>query len=161
MPDLRQDHSYLYKRVRLKMILHTALGLVLLLLPSSVPGQSQPQTTGVNTIVSHTLTYFGAVYLLIGLLLGIGLFRPGKTYRFLRGALTFAALYNTMWLLIIIAIAVQTHLNRSIAYIGVIYGYLTYNLWYVRNDPGWRAIEVVKEFRKEARDEERARSASL
>lgn len=144
MGNLQQDHSYLYKRVRLKAIVHIALGLVLVLLPSAVPGQTNPDQSGLNGTIASTLSYFGGIYLLAGLLITLGIFRPGENYRFLRKALTFAAIYNTLWLIIILIISVQIHFNRSIAYIGVIYAYLTYNIWYVRNDPGWGAIAVVK-----------------
>ena len=147
MGTLRDDHLYLYRRVRLKAIVHIALGLVLLLLPSTVP---QSESGHVTQLVQSALSIFGFVYLLIGVGIAVGLKINDSQHRALRFMMTIAAIYSTLWSLLLVAIILDKP-NRSTAYISVIYWYLTYNLWYVRNDPGWRAIEIVKEMKDDER----------
>lgn len=148
MGTLRQDHEYLYRRVRLKAIVHSALGFVLVFLPSTVP---QSNSGHVTQSVTQALTLFGAVYLLLGLSIFYGLLKPHNTdYRLLRFFLTLTAIYDTAWSVLLVAIILDQP-NRSTAYISVIYWYLTYNVWYVTRDPGWRAIQIVKGIREDAR----------
>lgn len=146
MSDLKTDHEYLYKRVRLKAVLHIILGLVLILFPLD----TTPQTGAVSTVqqyIGSTLTWFGVGYVVIGSLIAIGLFKSKGNYRWARASMTIACIYNTIWLIMLVLILFQ-RTTRSIAYITTLYGYLAYNLWYVRYDPGWKAIEFVKEIRE-------------
>lgn len=148
MSDLKTDHEYLYKRVRLKAILHIVLGLILVLFP-----YDQARNTGaVSTVQSYVgqgLTIFGGIYLIVGVLIAIGLYKSRNNYRWARAAMTVACIFNTLWFMLLFAIFFE-NTTRSIAYITALYGYLAYNLWYVRNDPGWKAIEFVKEIREGA-----------
>lgn len=156
MSNLKTDHEYLYKRVRLKAILHVILGLILVIFPYDQTTNSGAVST-VQSYVGQGLTYFGIVYLIIGLLIAIGLFKAKSNYRWARAAMTIACVFNTCWFLLLVLILLS-NTTRSIAYITTLYGYLAYNLWYVRNDPGWRAIEFVKEIR-EGVDDGRASSS--
>lgn len=150
MSDLKTDHEYLYKRVRLKAILHIILGIVLIVFPTDTSQQNGAVST-VQSYVGNALSIFGVIYLVVGIMIAIGLFKSRGNYRWARGAMTVACVYNTLWLFLLLAIFWQ-HSTRSIAYITALYGYLAYNLWYVRNDPGWKAIEFVKELREGAED---------
>lgn len=145
MANLAQEHPYLFKRVRLKAIMHTMIGLVLAFVPSINLDQN---ITNINaTVGKHTL-WFGLVYILIGVLISIGLFLSKRNYGFARKAMMVAFIYNLFWCLIYVAIYVQ-HPSKGVAYIAVLYLYLTYNLFLIFSDPGWRAIEIVKDYREE------------
>jgi cytochrome c biogenesis protein CcdA len=147
MGKLKEEHLALYKRVRLKAIVHLALGFVLIFLPTTVP-QSSAGTVTIH--VQQALSFFGIVYMLIGLAITAGLIIQDAEYRFVRSALTIAAIYNSLWSLLLVAILIDKP-NRSTAYIAVIYWYMTYNIWQVRNDPGWEAIKLVQEIRDDER----------
>lgn len=150
MGTLRQDHEYLYRRVRLKAIVHSALGFVLLLLPSAVP---QSTAGHVTQWVTQMMTYLGVIYLVLGLSIFYGLYKPHNTdYKALRFFLTLTAIYDTAWSLLLVAIILDKP-NRGTAYVSVIYWYMTYNVWYVTRDPGWRAIQIVKGIREDARSD--------
>jgi hypothetical protein len=156
MANLKQDHNYLYKRVRLKAILHTGLGLVLIIFPLD----KSPSGGAVSTVQLHlgdALTIFGWLYLLIGILIWVGIYTSKHNYRWTRLAMFLAVVYNTIWLTILFAILAQ-RTTRSIAYIIVLYTYLTYNCWLVFRDPGWEAIKVVKEIKE--REDERLSSVN-
>lgn len=141
MPNLSFDHPYLYKRVRLKAVVHLALGAVLVFLPQAVPAADAGKVT---SWVVTSLTIFGFGYLLIGGALAAGIFRSHRNYRLARWAMGIAVIYNFFWCLLFIGIMVDQP-NRSTAYVAILYFYLTYNCYYVFNDPGWRAIEILKE----------------
>lgn len=141
MANLKVDHPYLYKRVRLKAILHIALGATLIFLPDTAP-TSQGEGE-VSQAVTRILTYFGLTYLLIGILLTIGVFRARQNYSFAQKVLLIASIYNTTFLGLIIAILIDKP-NRSTAYIAALYAYLVYNMWLITRDPAWRAVELLK-----------------
>lgn len=143
MSNLNIDHPDLFRNVRAKAVVHTAYGLTLLLLPAA------PQP--VERIVQHDasykiglwLPYFGVAYLIIGLLIFAGLYISKRNYSFARAALTAAAIYDVVWCLLLLLVF-SSQPNRSIGWISIGYFYLTYRVWRVRNDPGWAAIELVK-----------------
>ena len=141
MPSLKQDHLELYRRVRLKGILHLILGMLLVLFPND-PADQSGAVSSVQHFIGQALTLFGFIYLFFGVIIIVGLFRARATYRFLRAALTAACIFNTIWLLLLITIVVQKP-TRGIAYITAIYAYLVYNMWYIRYDSGWGAIAFL------------------
>lgn len=136
MSSLREDHPYLYRRVLLKPIVHILLGLILVFIPTQASSVSQ-----ISLINWFGLLNLGIIYLLIGLIIGYGLFKPNHTYVVARLGLRIAAYFN---LLIFIGLLTVFFRNNTTASFIVIYGYLTYNIFHVLKDPGWKAISIVK-----------------
>lgn len=143
MPILKQDHPDLYKSLRVKAIVHIAYGASLLFLPSAEPKQVVPP---VVQTVNDLLTWFGVAYFVIGILIFIGLYLSRMNYSFAKAAITIAGIYNSAWCLLFLVIFANQP-NRSIAFISVGFFYFTYRIWKIRRDPGWRAIDIVKEMR--------------
>lgn len=142
--SLKEDHSYLYKRVRLKVIVHFTFGTILLFFPAQAPSLGRTPILnffGVGAI--------GAFYLAIGLLIAIGLYRAKRDYSLARTGMYIAAAFNTMIFFSLFAVFFQ---SKTTAFFMAIYGYLTYNVWYVARDPGWRAIEIAKGIIEDARN---------
>lgn len=140
---LKKDHEYLYRRVRLKAIIHILFGTILLFFPAQAPS------------LSHTpiLSFFGvaaigAIYLLIGIMIVVGLFNPKHDYRIVKAVMLVAAMFNTLIFFSLFAVFFK---SKTTAFFMVIYGYLTYNIWYITNDPGWRAILLVKRIMEDDR----------
>lgn len=143
MPVLKQEHPELYKSLIVKAVVHIAYGSALLFLPSNEPRQVVPP---IVQIVNNWLDAFGLMYFVIGILLVIGLYLSRNTYSFARAAITIAAVYSVAWCLIFIVIFANDP-SRSIAFISVGFFYFTYRLIKVRRDPGWKAIDIVREMR--------------
>lgn len=147
MTNLKEDHAYLYKRVRLKAIVHIYFGLVFLLFPAD----ANPKNGAISAIqngIGNSLKYFGIGYLIIGVMITIGLFLSRRNYLFARQSMAIATAFNLFWVLLILAATFQ-HTTRGLAYVLGQSGYLTYNCYLIWNDPGWKAIRIVKEIKRE------------
>lgn len=139
--NLKEDHEYLYKRVRLKAIVHLTFGSILLFFPAQAPSLAH------TPILSYLgVPVVGTIYLLVGLMIVVGLYYPKHDYRIVKGAMLFAASFNTLIFFSLFAVFFQ---SKTTAFFMAIYGYLTYNVWYVANDPGWRAILLVKRIKED------------
>lgn len=136
MTNLKLDHPYLYKRVKLKVIVHLLFGIILLFFPSQAPNLSY-------TPILHMfgLITIGVIYILIGTMIAIGLYSEKRTYQIARLGLYLASVFN---FLIFISLFAVFFKSRSAAFFMVIYGYFTYNVWYVTRDPGWSSIKLIK-----------------
>lgn len=151
MSSLREDHAYLYKRARLKALVHILIGLVFITFPED-PNPRNGALSSIQHKVGELLLIIGWAYLFLGLAIAVGLFISRRNYAFARTAMGLATAFNVAWVLLISAILFQ-HATRGVAYVVVLSAYLTYNCWYVFKDPGWKAIQIVKNLAKEAEDE--------
>lgn len=150
MHTLKTDHLYLYKRVLVKAVVHMLFGLILLYFPAQAPSLSYTPLLallGVNII--------GACFLLIGLVLLIGIFKPEKNYKLAKIGMWCAALFNISIFISLFAVLFQ---SRTTACLLVIYGYMTYNIYNLAKDPGWRAIQLIKNIKQDATDIRQART---
>lgn len=148
MPNLKQDNLRLYRQVRLQAILHSILGAVLIFLPTGAPN---PAATPIGVRVVGALIYFGLAYVLVSGAIFTGLFKSDKNYQLARAAILVATIYSAFWATLLVGIFVEAP-TRSTAYIATLFGYVTYTLWYLWKDPGWRAISIVKKVIKESVD---------
>lgn len=139
MATLKEDHSYLYKRVRLKMIMFFLLGITLTFLPKQI-GATQRNSA---ILTNFPIEVFGVIYLVIAAGIMIGLFKPDQTYSFARRILTVGVIYNIFWVLLFMLLLINNP-SQGTGWGLFMYGYFTYNTWLVRGDPGWNAIAIVK-----------------
>lgn len=137
MSSLRTDHPYLYRRVRLKSLVHILLGLILVFIPTQATSVSR-----ITLINWFGLTNLGIIYLLIGLIIGYGLFKPNHTYAVARFGMKIAAYFNLFVFIGLLTVFFRSNTTASFI---VLYGYLTYNIFHVLKDPGWKAISIVKD----------------
>lgn len=144
--SLKEEHGYLYKRVRLKVLVHLTFGTILLFFPAQAPSLSR--TPVLDLFGVHLI---GLFYMVIGLMIAYGLLRAKHNYTLARTGMYIAAAFNTIIFFSLFAVFFQ---SKTTAFFMAIYGYFTYNVWYVARDPGWRAIELVKEMVGDARDSE-------
>lgn len=144
MTNLRTDHPYLYRRVRLKAIVHTLLGFILIFIPAEASSRSK-----LEFIQWFGLMNLGIIYLVIGMIIILGLFRPNDTYAIARLGIKLSFIYN---LLIFIGLCTVFFQNNTTASFIVLYGYLTHNIFHVLSDPGWKAISLVKKMTDEIED---------
>lgn len=157
MSKLSEDHNYLYKRVRLKAIVHIYFGLVFMLFPAD----ANPQNGAISTIqsgIGNAIKYFGVGYFIIGIMIAIGLYLSRRNYLFARQAMAVATSFNLFWLLLILLANFQ-HTTRGLAYIFGQSAYLTYNCYLIWRDPGWAAIRIVNQIKQENEDERTAPTA--
>lgn len=144
MYTLKNDHPYLFKRVLLKAVIHMLFGLILLHFPAQAPSLSRTpllEFLGVNTI--------GILYLIIASIILVGLFKPANNYSIVKFGMWFAALFNITVFVSLFAVFFE---SRTTAFFMVIYGYMTYNIYHIAKDPGWRAIQIIKNLKQDATD---------
>lgn len=141
MAHLKYDHPHLYRRVRLKAIVHLLFGFILIFFPSQATSVSRT-----FLIASIGLTVLGVFYLIAGILITIGLFRSTHTYRFVRAGMFFAVIIN---MIVFASLLPVFFTSRTTAFFMVLYGYFVYNLSFVLRDPGWKAIQIVKNIKAE------------
>lgn len=141
MPDLKVDHPHLYRRVRTKAIVHLAIGLDLLLYPGRTP--SLVEAPVISQLFS--LTVLGALFVILGIAIVIGLFRKEETYLFARYAIWVSAFYCLLWAIALAYLAISTPRTVPIA---ILWCYWVNNLFVVARDPGWNAIAVVKSIKE-------------
>lgn len=139
---LKSYHPYLYRRVQLKGILFTLLGL------SSVFARQLDTFFHAerNNVVGVSSLLTGGVFLLIGLAILAGLYFGEENYKKSRKALYVAFGYALFWEIALVALAFNKHI--STVSIFILWGYLTYNLFLVASDSGWEGAELVKEIRE-------------
>jgi uncharacterized membrane protein len=147
MSNLKEDHAYLYKRVRLKAIMHVYIGLVFMLFPVD----ADPKNGALSTVqhgIGDALVFIGGAYLLIGVLIAIGTILSRRNYAFARSAMSLATIFNAFWVLLILLATIQ-HNTRGLAYVLGLSGYLAYNCLLIWKDPGWAGIRIVKQMESE------------
>lgn len=138
MPDLKQDHPPLYRRVRKKFIVHVLIGLSLIFASPTYT----PNAQGSIMEVLASLHVHGMIFLLIGLMIGLGLYYKKHTYEVTRLGMSIATGYSTMWLL-----SLLFNLTRQPGSLAVIilWAYWVSNLFEITTDPSWNTIEIVRE----------------
>lgn len=134
---LKDVHPYLYRRVKLKAVVHLLLGIAILLSLTGVQNRTE--------LVGY-LPYeiWGLIFIILGSGIAYSLWRnnPTKTKTWLLMAFVHALLWLT-------ALVVSAILNGiSGLSIIILWGYLTYNLWYLVHDTGWEGAELVREYRE-------------
>lgn len=144
MSELKRLHPYLYKRVQLKGVTFTLLGLALII-PQHLPkvgnyiSQEQANSTRLYEAVSYDI--WGAIFTIIGLGILFSL-KDNRSHTATRPWLVAAYFYAVFWLFALL-LAVVTGNARS-ASIVILWGYLTYNLWVINHDTGWEGAALVK-----------------
>lgn len=145
--NLKTLHPYLYKRVRLKALVFTGLGLAFYLNTyldqiGITAGASQSSAI-VNAVGMNVL---GAIFLLIGLsIAGVLRFAPDN-WKLMRICLWVAFVYALLWLFILIFAVVFDQPRASSVL--VLWAYMTYNLFIISSDSGWGGAELVKQIRE-------------
>lgn len=137
--NLKYDHPALYQRVRTKAIVHVVLGVALLLSPPI--NTANASTTSLVTTLG--LRFWGFVFLGIGILITLGLFKSRQNYRLARLSLAVATGHAMMWLLALALPVASNWPSQGMAVL-VLWGYLTYNLFHIVSDPGWTTIDILK-----------------
>lgn len=141
MSNLHTDHPYLYRRVKLKSIVHIAMGLTLLLIPTQATSISH-----IPVISFLGLSTIGIMYVILGIIIAVGLFKPNHSYRTARIGMNMAAYFNLFVFILLLSVFLR---SKTTAFFIIMYGYFTYNLFYVMKDPGWKAIQIVKQIVKD------------
>lgn len=97
------------------------------------------RTTGIYQSIGPLVT--GTIFSVIGVATTIGLFIKRNNYMLARTSIYIAA----GWAMTLLIAFVLALLNGSLhgAFFVVLWGYLTYNLYYIAKDPGWTAIQIV------------------
>lgn len=143
--ELKTLHPYLYKRVRLKALLFTALGL------SQLFSFYVDQVAAERNVVSHIPFHItGTIFILIGIGIAYGLFKGAHDYRISKVFLRIAFFYALFWeLLIVLSVITE---SPSTAGVMILWTYLTYNLYIVGSDSGWDGVELLREIKKDAQN---------
>lgn len=138
MSELKTDHPYLYRRVRVKAITHMLLGLSLLFLSPS----STPYAAGTALAVVFHLKVLGSVFLFASALIWWSLYQAKNDYKAARIALVITGLYSMIWLIALLASWFFS--DSAVASITILWGYFTYNQFVVALEPAWKGIRIVK-----------------
>ena len=137
--ELKTLHPYLYKRVRLKGILFTALGL------SSIFHTFLDHLfhTVRNTAGGINPVYTGLIFVILGVGILYGLYTGKDRYKLSRIFLYGSFIYAVFWEFVLILLAFTQHISTLSIFI--LWGYLTYNLFILSSDSAWAGAEIVKE----------------
>lgn len=150
---LKDLAPYLYKRVRLKSILHFLLGASLIF-SANLPGGANTTTvdrTQLNYYFGYDL--LGAIFVIIGLGIAYGLYSGTNKYHIARRWLFVAWIY-AMFFFLSLVMGVLFSSPRS-APLVILWGYLTYNLWILTKDTAWAGAEIVKEIKRRDKENQR------
>lgn len=152
-PSLKEAHINLYHRARLKGIVNALLGLSLIY--NTRINTSAADTTGVVKYFGYGA--LGAIFLIIGINILVGLYLPKKTFRYARVWMGISTSYSVFWLL---ALFVPFIIGKAPASAGIIilWGYWTYNNYLIVSDPGWGTPRIIKMLRDEGIDKKNAES---
>lgn len=141
MPTLKKDHPVLYQRLKAHAVVHALLGLGLIFSPPiPVP---RARATGLNGVAP--LAFFGFIFLIIGIMIFIAMFKSKKNYQSTRRWLMIATIYSGIWWVSLIASLFTS--GRAGMGITVVWGYWTYDILKTIRDPAWKAIKIIKELR--------------
>jgi hypothetical protein len=149
MSELRKLHPYLFRRVQLKGITFTLLGLALII-PTHISSvntyinSNQADSTRLYESVPYDV--WGAIFVVIGLGILWTLRYQGSDYKASRPWLKAAFYYALFWLFALV-LAVVTGNARS-ASIVILWGYMTYNIWLIGHDSGWEGASILKEYQE-------------
>jgi hypothetical protein len=138
MSNLKSLHPYLHRRIRLKGIVHVLLGLAILLSLTGVSAR-----TGLARYVPYE--FWGVVFLAIGLGILYNLWKDKR--KLTRAWLKIAFYYAALWFLSLVVGVIFTGLSGLS--IVILWGYLTYNLWYISKDTGWEGAVLLKEIKEQ------------
>lgn len=144
MSELKELHPYLYKRVRLKGIVFSLLGLSSIF---SGPLDRLVHSTRIANGAGIDPTITGIIFLAIGLYILITLYGKGKSYLHSRWGLYAALVYALFWEFVLLLLAIKQSLTTVSIFI--LWGYLTYNLLIITRDTAWEGAELVRELREE------------
>ena len=147
MSNLKDDYHTLYRRVVKKGIVNLGFGVALVFTPPL------PAETARSTILEPYLHVGGLIFIVLGLLILIGVFKAKQSYRFARLAITASAVYSAVWLVALFA-SVMDGNTRSMAVL-ILWAYWLENQFEIITDPGWGAIEFIKRSVSEAREDGR------
>lgn len=140
--ELKTLHPYLYRRIRLKGILFSLLGLSSIFsvqLDAFFHAQR-------NTSAGLSSTITGSIFLAIGIGILYGLYGGPKLYEKVSRKFLYAALtYALFWEFTLLFLAFAKHITTVSIFI--LWGYLVYNLLLVSRDSGWKGAEIVREIR--------------
>lgn len=141
---LKKGNRYLYRRVKLKVVVHLVFGVILVFFPAQ--SYSLPKTPLLNLF---GVASFGLMYIAVGLFIYLGLLRSSHDYSLARTAIFIAAAFNTMILFSLFSVFFQ---NKTTAFFIAMYWYFTQSIWYVFFDPGWKAVGIAKGIIENVRD---------
>lgn len=141
--ELKQLHPYLFKRVQLKGILFTLLGL------SSIFAHQLDTFFHAerNNVVGVSVYFTGGIFLFLGLGILYSLYSAPNRYKLARKFLYGCLIYALFWEFVLLMLAFAKHI--STVSIFILWGYLTYNLLLISKDSAWEGAEIIKEIQDE------------
>jgi hypothetical protein len=142
METLRTEHPHSYRRIYRKGIVHILLGISLLL-----PAVNTSDGSLVSKIIlTFGFQTLGLIFLSLGLSIILSTYRPEDNYKLTRRILFITFIHDLIWLMILI-IGALIGLGRGSTVL-ILWGYLCYNMHEVLNNPGFKAMELVKEIKE-------------
>lgn len=145
MIGLKALHPILYARVRLKAIVNILLGLALIF-PEFLPkGLDTKAASSSQLNYVLPLTVWGLFFLIIGLGIVVGLKVKTRDYKLARRFLFISFFYSLFWLLVLIGTTILGYPRT--ASIMILWGYWVYNQFLIMRDPGWKALQIIREIR--------------
>jgi hypothetical protein len=141
--ELKILHPTLFNRVRLKSVVFILLGLsqVFIALVDRIAADRVALSP-----IPYPLT--GAIFILIGMGIGYGLYKGTNTYRTSRLFLAAALVYAMFWEVLLLGSLFTG--NPSTAGIVILWGYLTTNLYIILKDVGWEGIALARAVEEES-----------
>lgn len=140
--NLKTEQPHLWQRVISIILGFIAIGTPLLFAPLA-------QTPNANQSILQyllPLRYHGMIFITLGLVLWVGVYKAADNYKFLRGGLAVALGYTIMWLLSLIWGAFHQQLSSfAIASLWSVFTFLVYN---TLKDPGFMISNLIREVRK-------------
>lgn len=140
--ELKQLHPYLFKRVQLKGILFTLLGLSSMF-SHQIDAFFHSER---NNVVGVSVYYTGAIFLILGLGILYSLYSAPNRYKLARKFLYGCLVYALFWEFVLLMLAFTKHI--STVSIFILWGYLTYNLLLISKDSAWEGAEIIKEIQE-------------
>lgn len=141
--SLKQLHPYLYARVRLKATVNILLGLSLIFsthLPSAINTRTA-QASQLDYILPFEV--WGAIFLVLGIGILIGLRENDINYRWTRRFLSASFIYSFFWLVVLVLTIIAGYPRT--ASVMILWGYWVYNQFLIIRDPSWAALKIVVE----------------
>lgn len=141
MNELKQIHPHLYRRVRLKAITLTFLGLSLIF--AQFTGATQPQNAQ-SSLVGQLVGYdiLGVIFVVIGMGIFYGILKSKNTYQTARRWTYAGFMYCLFWFFVLAATVLSG--KPATSSVLILWAYFTYNLFYVSRDPAWTGIRIYK-----------------
>lgn len=144
MSELRTLHPYLYKRVQLKGIVFSLIGLSQMFAPyidRLLHTERDTNGSGIPALWS------GLIFFIIGAAILGFLYSSPQGYKKSRKAMWVAFFYALFWEFVLLALVITQSITTLAIFI--LWGYLTYNLFLIARDSAWEGAEIVREVRKE------------